>query len=227
MLSKSFALWGVGEMMPTKDELLAALEKHHGRDLQRKLSAATVAICGLGGLGSTIAVALARAGIGHLVLIDYDRVELSNLNRQQYKVAQIGMLKTKALAENIGEIAPFVEVVTHTIKMHSGNSQELLRDVDIVCEAFDDAEAKTMLSMVVLENVRGTYFVAASGIAGLGDANRIQTRRITPHFYLCGDSVSDVCDSLELVASRVMLCALHQAHAVIRIIAEHDSLGET
>ena len=101
-------------MIPTKEEWMAARAKRHGAKLQSKFSSATVAVCGLGGLGSNIAVALARAGIGKLILIDFDRVDLSNLHRQQYKATQIGRYKTEALAENLREIAPYTEIETIT-----------------------------------------------------------------------------------------------------------------
>ena len=83
-------------------------------DLHERFSSATVAICGLGGLGSNIAIALARAGIGRLILIDFDRVDITNLHRQQYKASQIGKYKTEALTENLLEIAPYIQ--TNTIR---------------------------------------------------------------------------------------------------------------
>ena len=64
------------------------------------------------------------------------------------------------------------------------------------------------------------FLVAASGMAGLGSANAITTRRVSRRFYLCGDGVSDVADGLGLVASRVAVCAGHQAHMVLRLLAE-------
>jgi len=102
-------------MTPTQEEWLAALERRHGKDLQSRFAAATVAVCGLGGLGSNIAIALARAGIGRLILIDFDRVDLTNLHRQQYKANQIGKYKTDALAENLFEMmgikVPIISVI--------------------------------------------------------------------------------------------------------------------
>ena len=191
----------------------------HGPELHNGFSSAVVAICGLGGLGSGIAVTLARAGIGKLILIDFDRVDITNLHRQQYKAAQIGLSKTEALAENLREIAPYMENETHTVRLTEDNAAELLRSADIVCEAFDDAEAKAMLTEAVLTKMPDKYLVAASGMAGLGSANSIRTRRITNRFYLCGDEISDVSDGIGLVSSRVMLCAAHQAHTVLRILA--------
>jgi len=206
-------------MIPTKEEWTQALEMRHGPDLQEKFASAAVAICGLGGLGSHIAVSLARAGIGKLILLDFDRVDLTNLHRQQYRVQQIGVYKTEALAENLREIAPYTVLETHTVRLTENNAQALLRHADIICEAFDGAEAKAMLTETVLTEMPGKYLVAASGMAGLGSANSIRTRRITDRFYLCGDGISDVSDGIGLVSSRVMLCAAHQAHTVLRILA--------
>lgn len=206
-------------MFPTKEEWFTALEQRHGKALQRKFSAATVAVCGLGGLGSNISICLARAGIGKLILIDFDRVDITNLNRQQYKANQIGRYKTEALAENLMEIAPYLEVHAITTRITEENYLELLKDSDVICEAFDDAEAKAMLVNAVLETMPHKYLVAASGMAGMGTPNTIRTRRITKRFYLCGDEISDVADTIGLVAPRVMLCAAHQAHTVLRILA--------
>lgn len=206
-------------MIPTKEEWLAALEQRHGKALQEKFSAATVAICGLGGLGSNIAIALARAGVGKLVLIDFDRVDITNLHRQQYKADQIGKYKAEALAENLLEIAPYLDVQRIAVRITENNLAELLKDADVICEAFDDAEAKAMLTNAVLETMPHKYLVAASGMAGMGTPNTIRTRKITKRFYLCGDETSDVADTIGLVAPRVMLCAAHQAHTVLRILA--------
>ena len=206
-------------MIPTKEEWYEALAERHGETLQRKFSAATVAICGLGGLGSHIASSLARAGIGRLILIDFDRVELTNLHRQQYKVSQIGRNKTEALAENLREIAPYVKSVTHTARIEKENAADLLKEADVICEAFDDAECKAMLTDLVAEALPHAYLILSSGMAGMGKANSVQTRKITSKFYVCGDEKSDVAEVGSLVSSRVMLCAAHQAHAVLRILA--------
>ena len=208
-------------MIPTKEEWIKALTERHSNKLQQAFSTVVVAICGLGGLGSNIAIALARAGIGKLILIDFDRVDITNLHRQQYKADQIGMYKTDALADNLREIAPYIELEAHTERITEENAVTLLKDADIICEAFDDAECKAMLTNTVLTELRDKYLVAASGMAGLYDANRIKTRKVTSRFYLCGDEESDVADGIGLVSSRVMICAAHQAHTVLRILANN------
>lgn len=213
-------MWEVVNLIPTKDEWNKALCERHGEELQQKFSSATVAICGLGGLGSNIAITLARAGIGKLILNDFDKVDITNLHRQQYKASQIGMNKTDALRNNLLEFAPYIEVETHNERVTEENAARLLQGADIICEAFDDAEAKSMLTNLVLEEMPDKFLVAASGMAGLGSTNTIRTRRIAEKFYICGDGASDVSEAGSLVASRVMLCAAHQAHTVLRILAE-------
>ena len=210
--------------VPTREEMRAALAERHGEELQRRLEEATVAVCGLGGLGSNIAIALARAGVGRLRLFDFDRVDISNLNRQQYFVRQLGMRKTDAMRENLSEIAPYCSVVATDVRMDETNTPELLAGCPIVCEAFDRADAKSMLVNTVLEKLPDAWLVSGNGMAGLASANLIRTRRIGRRLVLCGDGVSGVENSGSLVSARVLACAAHEALAVIRIIAgEFDS----
>lgn len=208
-------------VIPTKEEMKTALTERVGVDLQNKLQNTTVAVCGLGGLGSNIAVALARAGIGRLLLIDFDCVDITNLNRQQYKAVQIGELKTDALADNLKEITPYTVTGTFAVHLNEENYKTVLGDADIICEAFDDAEEKSRIVNYVLENMPDKYIVSASGMAGLESPNKITTRRITDKFYLCGDGESSTDNGDCLFAPRVMLCAAHQATTVLRIIAEN------
>ena len=203
---------------PTREEMLAALERRQGTDAVKKLQAATVAVCGLGGLGSNIAISLARAGIGKLLLVDFDCVDVTNLHRQQYKACQVGLPKPEALLANLKEIAPYTEFEMHFEKVTAENAATLLADADVICEAFDGAEAKAMLVNVVLETMPAKYLVAASGMAGFDSGNAIATRKVGKRFYLCGDGRSDVNDGIGLVAPRVMLCAAHQALTAIRLI---------
>ena len=207
-------------MIPAKEALEQALRERQGAELTARFSAATVAVCGLGGLGSHIAGCLARAGVGRLILIDFDRVDLTNLHRQQYKASQVGRYKTEALAENLREAAPYLSLELRTVRLTAENVPSLLEGADVICEALDEAAAKAMLVNTVLEQLPEKYLVAASGMAGLGSANTIHTRRLTGRFYLCGDGVSDVADGIGLVAPRVALCAAHQAHMVLRILSE-------
>ena len=190
------------------------------KEILEKFQNATVAICGLGGLGSNIAISLARAGIGKLILIDFDKVDVSNLHRQQYKMNQIGMFKTEALISNLKEISPYTKYEIFTTKISEDNYMDLLKEADVICEAFDNPEAKAMLVNNVLEHLPESYLVAASGMAGMDTPNIIKTRNIMKRFYLCGDEKNDVNNSGSLISARVMLCASHEALTVLRIIAE-------
>lgn len=205
--------------VPSREVMREALNIRHGEELQNKISAARVAVCGLGGLGSNIAIALARAGVGHLHLIDFDRVDLTNLNRQQYAVGQLGQYKTDALRETLSLVSPYCDVTCDTIQVTEENLPDLLKTEDYICEAFDRSEAKAMLVSGVLEHFPEKYLVAGSGLAGLGSANTIQTRRVSQRFYLCGDGTSDSSVGLGLVASRVLVCAAHEANMILRLIA--------
>lgn len=208
--------------LPTQEEIQKSLQKRHGRELQQKLNRAEVAICGLGGLGSHIGVFLVRAGIGHLHLIDYDRVELSNMNRQQYDIGQLGQLKTEALACNLKKINPYCSITYDSVRITEKNVEKLLKHEQIICEALDQAEEKAMLVQTIREIFPQKKLVTGIGMAGIGSGNQIKTRRVSKNWYLSGDECSDVEDGIGLVAPRVALCAAHQAHMVLRIIA-----GET
>ena len=130
----------MANLIPTREEWNQALFDRHGKALHEKFKSATVAVCGLGGLGSNIAIALARAGIGKLILVDFDCVDITNLHRQQYKANQVGKYKADALFENIKEIAPYIDLVIITQKISQDNFKDILKNADVVCEAFDDAE---------------------------------------------------------------------------------------
>ena len=209
-------------MIPSREEWIAALVERHGEERQNAFLNATVAICGLGGLGSNIATALTRAGVGKLILIDFDKVDITNLNRQQYKMSQLGRPKTECCLENLRDISPYTEIEIHTVKLTEENIPELLGEADIICEAFDKADQKAMLVNTVLETFPDKYMLSGTGMAGFGSANTIQSRKVFGNFYLCGDEKSDVNDGIGLVASRVMVCAAHEAHMVLRILS-----GET
>ena len=210
--------------MPAQKEIRECLELRHGREIQRKLANARVAVCGLGGLGSAIAIALARTGVGHLHLIDFDRVDLSNLNRQQYAVEQLGMPKTDAMAEEIRRFSPYAELKLDFIKLAEENIEELLKEDSYICEAFDQPEEKAMLTNTVLTQMPDKFLIGASGMAGYGQSNMIKTRPITGRYYLCGDGVSEISETCALMAPRVMICAAHQANMVIRLILGKEEI---
>jgi len=193
------------------------LFKRNVKGISEKLKKAKVCILGLGGLGSNVAVLLARSGIGYLKLIDFDVVEASNLNRQQYRISHIGIKKTEAIKTIIKEINPFVEIDTLDIKVDRENILSVVEDIEIVVEAFDRAETKAMAIEELLTN-KNKIVISASGMAGLGSANEVITRKIKENFYLIGDNYSDYEEYSGIMSTRVMLCAAHQANMVLRLI---------
>lgn len=204
--------------MPPREALEAMMSSRHTPKVHNKLKKSCVAVCGLGGLGSNIAVMLARIGVGRLVLIDFDVVEPSNLNRQSYFIEDLGKLKTKALSEQIAKINPFITTQIHTLKITADNIPTLFKDCDIVCEAFDSALAKAMLAQNFHTHYPHTTLICASGLAGYGNSNAIATRKVAEHFYVCGDLVSGAKVGSGLMSPRVNICAAHQANLVLELL---------
>ena len=193
------------------------LLKRNVKGISKKLKKTRVCILGLGGLGSNVAILLARSGIGFFKLVDFDTIEASNLNRQQYRISHIGMKKTEAMKSIIREINPFVEVDILDIKVDRENIYSTVGDIEIVVEAFDRAETKAIILEELLTNTN-KIVVSASGMAGLGSANEIVTRKIKDNFYLIGDNYSDYEEYSGIMSTRVMICAAHQANMVLRLI---------
>lgn len=207
-------------VMPSRDELESMMAARHTPAVHERVKKARVAVCGLGGLGSNIAVMLARTGVGFLKLIDFDIVEPSNLNRQNYYVKHLGMFKSDALCQQIKEINPFIVACGVTAKITRENAKELLGDCDIICEAFDDPAAKAMLTEAVLSEMPEKKLVCGSGMAGFDSSNKIQTRQIFKNLYMCGDSESEAEPGNGLMAPRVSVCAGHQANMILRLIMD-------
>jgi sulfur carrier protein ThiS adenylyltransferase len=212
--------------MPSAAELQALLVARHSPEIHDKIRTATVGIAGVGGLGSPVAVALARCGVGRLILADFDVVEPSDLNRQHYFIDQIGLSKVEALRRTLERINPYVEVVTHPVRLIPANIPQLFSEVDVLVEAFDDPEQKAMLTEVFLGRVADRPLVVASGVAGYGPANTIRTRQAGRRLYLVGDETSAACPGEGLMAPRVGVAAHHQANAVLRLLLGLDPVEE-
>ncbi len=206
----------------SEKEFAEAVNSRSRLPIYEKMKAAHIGIAGLGGLGSNIAAALARSGIGRLTLVDLDTVELSNINRQIYTLKHIGMPKTAALSEIIREINPFCEIITHNTRVDENSCAALFSDCDIVCEAFDGAESKSMLINTLLTANKAVKIVSGNGMAGFGRANDIRTKKLSERLYICGDFSTDVADGEGLTAARVMICAGHQASKVCELILNTD-----
>lgn len=208
--------------MPDKKTLEFMMVARHTPKIYEKLKCSSVAIAGLGGLGSHISVMLARTGIGKLLLIDFDTVEPSNLNRQNYMISHLGMKKTIAMKQQLEQINPYIQIKTKDCKITYQNSVELLNGYDVICEALDKPEAKAELVNSILEKMKHTCIVASSGMAGYDSANKIQTVRKMKRLYVCGDLKSEAGFGNGLMAPRVQICAGHQANMVLRLLLGLD-----
>jgi sulfur carrier protein ThiS adenylyltransferase len=183
------------------------------------LRKSSVGIAGAGGLGSNVAIALARAGVGRLVIADYDKVEPSNLNRQQYFLDQVGERKVEALRENLLAINPYSLYDIHDVRVTRRNAAAIFGRVDVLVEAFDKAEAKEMLIEASLSKFPGRPIVAASGLAGYGGNRRVHTRRLG-NLYICGDESSQCPKGISPMAPRVALVAAMQANLVVELLVK-------
>jgi len=186
----------------------------------------TVGIAGAGGLGSTVAVSLARAGVGRLIIADFDRIEASNLNRQQYFIRQIGRLKVEALRENLRGLNPFSEYTVHAVRVTRANVERLFSDAQILVEAFDKATAKRMLIDRWLALHPDRPIVAASGVAGYGRNRKLRSRRMG-NLYLCGDEESEAPKGITPMAPRVGIVANLQANLVVELLVEGKGRGRS
>lgn len=189
------------------------MQKEIGNILKSK----RVGIAGAGGLGSNCAVALARVGIGELVIVDFDLVSMSNLNRQYFFRDQIGEKKVFALRENIKKIDPTVNVIVHDLKLESSNIVEIFSDCDVIVEAFDQATMKQMIIETVQTRLPDIPLVLGLGLAGWGDNSSLKTRRIE-NMYICGDEKTEASEILPPLAPRVGIVANMQANQVMEIL---------
>lgn len=205
--------------VPKYEELENLMVARHTPNVHEKLKCGSVAVLGLGGLGSNIAIYLARIGVGNLTLADFDIVEPSNLNRQQYFIKDIGKYKTEALQNQIKDINPFIKVNTVNEFIDETNINKF-EEVDIIIEAFDDPKCKASIANNILTKMRDKYLISSSGMAGYYDSNIIQTKKIRERFYICGDGVSEAKEGDGLMAPRVSICAGHMANLSTQILIE-------
>ena len=189
------------QQMISNEELDRAFDARFPDEMRKKLRGAKVAVAGLGGLGSNIAVMLARSGIGHLFLVDFDVVDVTNLNRQMYFISHLSCESMR-------------------IKVTPENVRELFKEYPIVCEAFDKPDQKAMLVRELLMQCPETIVVSGNGMAGYGDTNDICTSKKMRRLYVCGDQKTDVGGGIGLMAPRVAACAAHEANKVIQLIME-------
>nr|NQU92014.1 sulfur carrier protein ThiS adenylyltransferase ThiF [Bacteroidota bacterium] len=188
------------------------------KKIKELLKTKTVGIAGCGGLGSNSAVALARVGVGKLIIADFDLVDASNLNRQYYFHEQIGQQKVFALADNLYFVNPSVQVEPHDVKLGPDEILLLFRNCDLIIEAFDAAEAKQMIVETVLSGFPDKTLILGNGMAGWGKSNLLKTEKIDQNLYVCGDGISEISEDLPPLAPRVAIVANMQANLALQLL---------
>lgn len=204
--------------MCSREEIYNALCLRHGAGNQEKISNAKVAVLGLGGLGSNICMALAKLGVGNMLIVDFDKVDITNIFRQNYSLSDIGEYKTEATLKHMQEINPYLNIKTLNVRVTAENVSEIISGYDIICEAFDDKETKSLIINEILEKYDDKIIVSGNGMAGYKSLNLIKTRRFGNRLYICGDMENGIETEKTLVAPRVCTCAMHEANMVLQII---------
>ncbi|MDO9107490.1 MAG: sulfur carrier protein ThiS adenylyltransferase ThiF [Coriobacteriia bacterium] len=203
---------------------MSAEQPHPDTELRARLAKAEVAIIGCGGLGSNVAAMLLRSGVRTLTLVDFDTVAKDNLNRQLFFRDQIGMPKTEALADTLLRIDPEAELRLVDRCISSADLVEVIGDADVIAEAVDGAPTKAMILEVCTRDLPDVPIITVSGLAGYDSANLIVTEKLAVNLYVVGDLESDIRSGLSLLASRVMVAAAHQAHAIIRVLLDCEDI---
>lgn len=172
-----------------------------------------IGVAGAGGLGSNCAMHLVRSGIRHLVVADFDVVNESNLNRQFFFRDQLGMKKVEALKANLLRIDPEAEIQAVDVRLDAASTRELFRNCDVVVEAFDAVEAKTMILSALMP--LGMRLVTASGLAGWGNSNTMRVRKMGANVVVVGDGETGVRADAAPTSPRVGIAAAMEANAVV------------
>lgn len=190
-------------------------------EIHQILKEKVVGVAGCGGLGSNCAISLARAGIGKLIIADFDLVSKENLNRQYYFTDQTGMMKVVALRDNIWRVNPEVVVEFHPVKLEPENLVKFFNSCHVMVEAFDQADQKQMLIETFLMELPGKPLVIGSGIAGWGK-NELLTCRNIDNLYICGDETTEISGHMPPLAPRVGVVGNMQANTVLQIILDGE-----
>jgi sulfur carrier protein ThiS adenylyltransferase len=205
--------------IPEKEEMKQLIVSRHSPEVYEKVFNKCIGVAGAGGLGSSLAVALARLSVGKLIIADFDVVEPSNLNRQQFFIDQIGILKVDALKENLERINPFLEVVAVREKLDKQNIPEIFSECDVIAECFDNPEFKSIIVETVLRTLKKPI-VAVSGIAGYNHAEKLVCRKIMKNLYMIGDGITAAAPGMGLMAPKVGIAAHLQANKILEILLE-------
>ena len=171
-----------------------------------------VGIGGAGGLGSNCAMMLVRSGFKNLEIIDQDVIDASNLNRQQYFTAEIGLPKVDTLKKRLLDINPDANILIHQTKWHEGNAENFFKGFDYIVEAFDVTDWK--YRFVQYYAPRFAVIVSGVGMAGLSEKKPMTVKKMG-NVYICGDRSTDSAQGHPPMAPRVTQCAAMMAEIIL------------
>lgn len=192
------------------------------KTIREKLRGKKVGIAGCGGLGSNAAVSLARVGVNSFVLVDFDVVDDSNLNRQYFFRHQIGLPKTVALRENILLIDNTLQIEIFTERLNEETMLKHFTSCDLIIEAFDQAEAKQLLLELFLSADTDQYLIMGNGMAGFGGFEKLRQEQWDDKVYICGDFESEISTELPPLGPRVAIVANMQANLALELLLKKE-----
>lgn len=198
-----------------------AISNYYSPDIFSRIQTLKVGIAGAGGIGSNCAAILVRCGFRRFTVVDYDRVELSNLNRQMYLAPHVGRMKVECLKEILLSINPELSLSIVCDRVTKANAVEFFGDCDIVIEAFDNALSKAELFSVYLHSEK--LLVGVSGIGGIGNSGAIDVLRVSPSVFIVGDRVSEVSSKVLPHAPRVMAASAIIADVILDFVVNGHS----
>jgi len=188
------------------------IAKKIGEENFKKVRSAKVGIAGAGGLGSNCALHLVRVGFENLTIVDFDRVEPANLDRQFYFLDQVGMDKVEALKINLCRVNPGLNLKIIKKRIEKDNIKDVFADCDIIAECLDTAACKKMLLEKLL--LMKKFVVAVSGLGGIGSSDEIKIHKIRDKLIIIGDLASDICHKPAL-SPRVNVASAKQADCIL------------
>lgn len=178
-----------------------------------KIQEFTIGIAGCGGIGSNTANNLVRLGFKNFILVDFDKIDYSNLNRQFYFYNQVGESKSIALKDNLLLINPNLNIQSINTKADTTNVKELFKDCNIVIEGFDTVVNKKML----IEEIHGFKpLISTLGLGNYWNVEQIQTKEVHKNFITIGDFISDTDKGDSPLAPGVTIVSGKVAAAVLK-----------
>jgi adenylyltransferase/sulfurtransferase len=198
-----------------------------GLEGQQRLLSARVLIIGVGGLGSPVAMYLAASGVGHLVLVDYDMVELSNLQRQiAHTTERLGMHKVTSAQRALAALNPEVQVTAIAGQLDPEALEEQVRQADAVVDCSDNFATRFALNRVCVAN--RTPLISGAAIRLEGQVTVFRADRADSPCYRClyrdMDELGESCSQTGVLAPLVGIIGSVQATETIKVLLD---IGET